>query len=263
MSIAGALKLGIIGGIGSVAISYFTNILPCGLVSPGARTICEFKAATQSLGSWQLGFVVGSAIGFFRPNNMKLLTAVIKPQYLALFSAGCLACAIASQTGKSSANGSQLAVTKKPQVDAFLDTIGWAETGTVGVEGYKALVFNGHFNDFSRHPLTKQCAAIGNKQTCSTAAGRYQMLDKNWYELKQKLNLPDFSPASQDKMALALIQEKGALADVEAGRFKEAACKVGGTWASFPCNSYGQHPHSTEELFQVYEKQLAIRNAGI
>ncbi len=142
------------------------------------------------------------------------------------------------------------------ETKAFLDTIAWAETGTTGAEGYKSLVFKGKFNSFATHPKIKQCALIKGRQVCSTAAGRYQMMDFNWDKLSPRLGLDDFSPASQDRMALELIRQKGAIEDVSTGQFEVAACKVGGIWASFPCNSYSQNPKSMAQLKAFYKQQL-------
>ncbi|BAZ08880.1 hypothetical protein NIES4071_06860 [Calothrix sp. NIES-4071] len=123
---------------------------------------------------------------------------------------------------------------------AFLATIRWAETGTEGDESYRKLVFNGTFNHFSTHPLIKQCALINGKRVCSTAAGAYQMLDKSWYDLQPKLKLTDFSPASQDKMAVEYIRRNQAIADIEAGNLDAALKKLGRVWASMPYNNYNQ-----------------------
>lgn len=142
------------------------------------------------------------------------------------------------------------------ETKAFLDTIAWAETGSAGTEGYKALVFKGKFKSFATHPKIKQCALIKGRHICSDAAGRYQMMGFNWDNLSPKLGLNDFSPASQDRMALELIRQKNAIDDVAAGRFEVAACKVGGIWASFPCNSYQQNPKSMAQLKIFYQQQL-------
>ncbi|HEY9875979.1 MAG TPA: glycoside hydrolase family 104 protein [Candidatus Obscuribacterales bacterium] len=148
--------------------------------------------------------------------------------------------------------------TTTPELKAFLDVISWAETGTTEPISYQTLVFNGFFNNFSTHPKIKQCKPIGGRRICSTAAGRYQIMGFNWDALASKLQLQDFSPESQDKMALYFIQRKGAMPDVLAGRFEKAACKVGGIWASFPCNSYGQHPKSMRTLKQFYQQRLSL-----
>ncbi|MBE8969070.1 lysozyme [Nostocales cyanobacterium LEGE 12452] len=159
-------------------------------------------------------------------------------------------------TSSSSLKGRVRTSDYSPRLSAFLATIRWAETGTSEPESYHKLVFNGTFNNFSTHPLKKQCAPINGKNVCSTAAGAYQMLDKSWYDLQPKLNLKDFSPASQDKMAIEYIRRNNALSDVEAGRFDTAICKVGRVWASLICNSYNQNPKSLAQLRIYYQQQL-------
>ncbi|MGC7995735.1 lysozyme, partial [Salmonella enterica] len=79
-----------------------------------------------------------------------------------------------------------------------------------------------------------------NPTLSSTAAGRYQLLARYFDAYKKQLNLPDFSPASQDAIALQQIKERGALADVDAGRFDIAVGKVRNIWASLPGAGYGQ-----------------------
>ncbi|HEY9872803.1 MAG TPA: glycoside hydrolase family 104 protein [Candidatus Obscuribacterales bacterium] len=147
---------------------------------------------------------------------------------------------------------------KSPEMRAFLDVISWAETGKIDPSSYQTLVFNGKFNNFSTHPKIKQCAAIKGKRICSTAAGRYQIMGFNWDELASKLQLKDFSPESQDKMALYFIEKKKATADILAGRFEQAACKVGKVWASIPppCNQYGQSHLTMAKLRKVYDERL-------
>ncbi len=144
--------------------------------------------------------------------------------------------------------------TESPKIRAFLDTIAWAEVDDIDAIGYQALVFNGKFTSFATHPKIKQCAPINDRTTCSTAAGRYQVMDYEWDRLAPILGLKDFSPQSQDAIALELIREKGAIEDIENDQFEEAACKVGTVWASFPCNNYNQNAKSMEELKEVYEQ---------
>ncbi len=143
-----------------------------------------------------------------------------------------------------------------PRMAAFLATIRWAETGTSGYSSYHKLVFNGTFKNFSTHPRVRQCELINRRNVCSTAAGAYQMLDISWNDLQPKLGLKNFSPPSQDKMAIEYIRRNKAVDDVESGNFEMAACKVGKVWASFPCNDYEQHPRTVEELRNYYNKQL-------
>ncbi|MFH7029377.1 MAG: lysozyme [Heteroscytonema crispum UTEX LB 1556] len=254
---------GLIGAASSVALSYGVASVPCGLVSPGADKICLVRAFGKSIDSWKLGFILGGILGLVSGIDYRRVAIKIQPIHLSLVSVSCLgiSCMLGYQSfgftrvesyhnyvGKSSKYS--------PKMQAFLATIRWAETGNSGTESYRKLVFNGTFNNFSTHPLQKQCAPINGKQVCSTAAGAYQMLDKSWYDLQSKLKLSDFSPVSQDRMAVEYIRRSGAIADIESGNFDKAACKVGRVWASFPCNSYNQNPKTTTELNNYYQQQL-------
>jgi muramidase (phage lysozyme) len=145
-----------------------------------------------------------------------------------------------------------------PQMAAFLATIRWAETGSSGYESYRKLVFNGTFDDFSTHPKVRQCARVSLINVCSTAAGAYQMLDISWNDLQPNLGLKDFSPPSQDKMAIEYIRRNKAVDDVESGNVEMAFCKVGKVWASLICNDYNQNAKSIEELTKYYNSQLNV-----
>jgi muramidase (phage lysozyme) len=86
----------------------------------------------------------------------------------------------------------------------------------------------------------------------STAAGRYQILKRTFDAYKKILNLPDFSPVSQDAIAKQLIRERLAIQDIEAGRVIEAIHKVSNIWASLPGAGYWQHEHRIEPLVVAY-----------
>lgn len=129
---------------------------------------------------------------------------------------------------------------------AFLIMIQYSE-GTFGKDGYNKLYGGSLFQDFSRHPNQKQT----KWGLTSTAAGAYQILSKTWAELQTKLQLPDFSPTSQDKAAVELIRRRKALDDVYAGRFTEAIAKCRKEWASLPGAGYGQNEKNITNLLAV------------
>jgi lysozyme len=131
-------------------------------------------------------------------------------------------------------------------IRAFLIMIQYAE-GTYGKDGYKRLYGGGSFNDFAKHPNSKQT----KWGITSTAAGAYQILSKTWNEIQPKLGLPDFSPASQDKAAIELIRRRKALDDVYAGRFAQAISKCRKEWASLPGAGYGQNEKNVQNLLAV------------
>jgi len=223
---------GLIGATSSVALSYGVASTPCILVSLGADKVCFVRAFTNSLDSCKLGFIIGGIFGLVSGVDYHRIASRIQPIHLSLASVSCLGIysLLGSQTFGFNTNSNQIdiGVSSKysPRMQAFLATIRWAETGNSGTGSYRKLVFNGNFNNFSTHPLQKQCAPINGKQVCSTAAGAYQMLDKSWWDLQPKLKLPDFSPVSQDRMAFEYIRRNGAIAYVESGNFANAACKV-------------------------------------
>lgn len=122
-----------------------------------------------------------------------------------------------------------------PNVQAFLTLIRTGE-GTTGTNGYRTLFGGSTFASYAAHPNT----AITRGALTSTAAGAYQILYRTWVEIQAAYGLPDFTPASQDVAAVALIKRRGALADVLAGRFDAAIAKCAKEWASLPGSPYGQ-----------------------
>ncbi len=137
---------------------------------------------------------------------------------------------------------------------AFLNMLAWSEgTSTIpdSDNGYNVLV-----GSTPSHPLLFESYAdhprIYNPDLDSTAAGRYQLLAKYFDAYKQMLNLPDFSPTSQDLIALRQISERRALADVTAGNFVTAILKCSTIWASLPGAPYGQRQNKLSDLQAVY-----------
>ncbi|MEH1826786.1 MAG: lysozyme [Nostoc sp.] len=258
---------GVVGAACSVAFSYGVVSLPCGLVSKGADTVCQVRNFGKALDSWKFGFIVGGLVGFtlsprhqfisrFQPIHLSIISLISLGIYFSISQDISVSSASLNGLRGRVSTSSYSPRPYSPRLSAFLATIRWAETGTSEPESYYKLVFNGTFNNFSTHPLKKQCAPINGKNICSTAAGAYQMLDKSWYDLQPKLNLKDFSPASQDKMAIEYIRRNNALSDIEAGRLDTAICKVGRIWASFPCNNYNQNAKSIDKLRIYYQQQL-------
>ena len=88
--------------------------------------------------------------------------------------------------------------------------------------------------------------------TSFTAAGRYQLLSKYFDSYKAVLGLPDFSPLSQDRIALQQIKECRAIPLIEAGNVEAAIEKCAHIWASFPGAGYGQHEQRLAVLTKAY-----------
>ena len=141
---------------------------------------------------------------------------------------------------------------------AFLDMIAYSEIGpellAVSDNGYNVIVGSTPsnpdlFHTYADHPrkLVRLSPTLS-----STAAGRYQLLERYYDDYKASLGLPDFSPASQDIIALEQIKERGALAAIDAGDFETAVERCSNIWASLPGASYGQHTNAMDALKTAY-----------
>ncbi|SFY31021.1 glycoside hydrolase family 24 protein [Azotobacter vinelandii] len=138
---------------------------------------------------------------------------------------------------------------------AFLDLIAWSEGTDNGRQptldhGYDVVVGGGLFVGYADHP--RKLISLPQLGIKSTAAGRYQILSRYYDHYRKSLGLPDFSPISQDKIALQLIRECRALDDIKAGRISEAIHKCRSRWASLPGAGYGQHEHAVEDLLAQF-----------
>lgn len=151
-----------------------------------------------------------------------------------------------------------------PNRTAFLAMLGWSEGTRISKatahDGYDVIVTGQDglpevFADFRRHPFEngRPPKAINTKGLCSSASGRYQILLRYWLAYKKSLSLLDFSPASQDAVALQMIRECGALPLIDAGDADMAIKACSSRWASLPGANYAdQHMHQADALVLQY-----------
>jgi muramidase (phage lysozyme) len=113
------------------------------------------------------------------------------------------------------------ALSDDPRVQAFLATLR-------GQEGqrYDAVVGGGSFDDYSQHPDI----GVGN----SHAAGAYQFQPGTWAPIQKALNLPDFSPDSQDLAAVDLLRQTGATDKLLSGDLDGAIFAASRQWSGMP-----------------------------
>lgn len=140
---------------------------------------------------------------------------------------------------------------------AFLDMLAWSEGTDNGKQatkdrGYDVIVGGQLFNGYADHPrVLVDLPKLGIQ---STASGRYQLLRRYYDAYRKTLGLKDFSPLSQDLIALQQMRERGALPLIQAGKIPEAIKAVRNIWASLPGAGYGQHEHKLADLLAVYRK---------
>lgn len=128
--------------------------------------------------------------------------------------------------------------------------------GTVGDAGYTTMFTGARFSDTSRHP--RQINRSGS--LASDAAGAYQFLSTTWDGARSALNLPDFSPASQEKAGRYLAQKRGINPDAVYNTKQELAQaldKIAPEWASMPTlrtgtSYYGQGGISLDQAWKIY-----------
>lgn len=138
-------------------------------------------------------------------------------------------------------------------LQAFLDMLAWSE-GTSRIKGsdngYNVVVGGTLFTGYEDHP--RKLINLPKLGIKSTAAGRYQLLSRYYDAYKKQLGLKDFSPSSQDSIAIQQIKERRALPDIESGDIKAAITKCSNIWASLPGAGYGQHEHKVDDLVSKF-----------
>ncbi len=144
---------------------------------------------------------------------------------------------------------------RQARIQAFLDIIGYTE-GTTRIKGsdngYNVIVGGDLFHDYSDHP--RVLVDLPNLGIKSSAAGKFQILSRYWDHYSKQLGLKDFSPKNQDRYALNMFREVGALEDIEEGRIEEAIKKCASRWASFPDAGYNQREESMVECLEKYNE---------
>lgn len=127
-------------------------------------------------------------------------------------------------------------------VVAFLDMLAWSEGTDNGRQatkdrGYDVIVGGKLFTGYADHP--RVLVSLPKLGISSTAAGRYQLLRRYFDAYSKTLRFHDFSPLSQDLIALQQIRERRALPLIQAGKIAVAIAAVSNIWASLPGAGYG------------------------
>jgi lysozyme len=157
-------------------------------------------------------------------------------------------------------------------VKAFLFTIRASEhrypNDVTNDAAYHIFYGGKRFYDMSDHPvLTGElkpvplpnniCAASGLGPGCvSSAAGAYGFIKATWVRLRDKMQLPDFSPTSQDLAAVQLLDDIGALSLIQSGDIQGALKKASKVWASLPGSTAQQNPRTMQYVLDRFAEGL-------
>lgn len=96
------------------------------------------------------------------------------------------------------------------------------------------------------------------KSQGSTAAGRYQIIQKTWDGISRQYGLNDFSPMNQDLAAIGLMVNSGVMPLILKGDIRGAASKLGNVWASLPSSPYNQAKRSDKEFDRMLAATTGI-----
>ena len=106
--------------------------------------------------------------------------------------------------------------------------------------GYDVIVGGELFTDYSDHPR-KLVTLNPNSQINRRRTLPASSLLVDAY--RKQLGLENFSPKSQDAVALQQIKERGALPMIDRGDIRQAIDRCSNIWASLPGAGYGQFEH--------------------
>ena len=158
--------------------------------------------------------------------------------------------------------------TGDPYIRALMRTISVSEAN---VRYPYAVIYGGTYaEDLSRHP--NRCVTISagpNRGNCSTAAGRYQMLDVTWLEKSRQYHPQpgaflwwtnySFAPEYQDAVVYRWLSDSNAWgmdisATLRAGKIDRVLRHLSGTWTSL---GYGIETNiMSRNLPRAYEQLL-------
>lgn len=122
---------------------------------------------------------------------------------------------------------------------------------------YSIIYGGGRFDDFSQHPRRAIPINLpGYEGKKSTAAGAYQINAPTYDDFAPSLGVTDFSPASQDALALAILQRTGAYDALLQGDIAGAFRLASSRWASLPGSTAQQHPQSETAALSIFDQML-------
>jgi muramidase (phage lysozyme) len=157
-----------------------------------------------------------------------------------------------------------------PYVRALMRTISASEANSR--RPYSILYGGSHVQDLSRHP--DRCIRIvngPNKNNCSTAAGRYQMINTTWAHTAEKYHPQkecfafffnctySFEPEYQDRVVYSWLSDEGAWGMnipqlLKDGQLDPVRRRLSSTWTSL---GYGIENNAiTPRLPAIYQKVL-------
>jgi muramidase (phage lysozyme) len=147
---------------------------------------------------------------------------------------------IASQSGKQ-VSSTTADPSLPPEARALLDTISGPESGGAYNVRWGGPGGDKTFDSYAAHPNIPEPGPQGD----STAAGRYQIVNKTWKPLQAKYGFGDFTPVTQDQAGWHLAADtykeqtgRDLLTDLQAGKTDQVASALHGQWSTLHMGNY-------------------------
>ena len=118
--------------------------------------------------------------------------------------------------------------------------------------GYIVIVGGELFTDYSDQP-SQTCHAKPQNSN-QQAPDATSFFPVGGMPTASQLGLKDFSPKSQDAVALQQIKERGALPMIDRGDIRQAIDRCGNIPASLPGAGYGQFEHKADSLIAKFKE---------
>lgn len=156
-----------------------------------------------------------------------------------------------------------------PEVRAYLDLVAWKEVGhSLNADGSPSGYRERNGVPGSRGLMPESAIADNGtlpRDELRYNVGRYQMKLVDVEDMRNRYDrkIDDFSPESQDRIAVAKMRYRGVMTALEQGDIRGAIERGGKEWASLPGSPYGQvqRGYTVEKAVDYYEQRLAFHRA--
>ena len=156
-----------------------------------------------------------------------------------------------------------------PEVRAYLDLVAWKEVGhSLNADGSPSGYRERNGVAGSRGLMPESAIADNGtlpRDELRYNVGRYQMKLVDVEDMRNRYDrkIDDFSPESQDRIAVAKMRDRGVMRELEQGDIRGAIERGGKEWASLPGSPYGQvqRGYTVDKAVDYYEQRLAFHRA--
>lgn len=156
-----------------------------------------------------------------------------------------------------------------PETRAYLDLVAWKEVGhSLNADGSPSGYRERNGVPGSRGLMPESAVADNGtlpRDELRYNVGRYQMKLVDVEDMRDRYDrrIDDFSPESQDRIAVAKMRDRGVMRELEQGDIRGAIERGGKEWASLPGSPYGQvqRGYTVEQAVDYYNQRLAFHRA--